>query len=152
MSLLHKTAKTTGDKRKDAQKKEWEVLTSVAASSMAIECSCVIQFLAGTVLEIFAKSEGWYEYSPYEYKVSVIEGEAITSMGIETGLKMSIRGHEESQVGKNRRVKDNESDATWAIKRWLNERVNNQFAGIAMLRMLGVVCEERKLEYMWRID
>jgi hypothetical protein len=115
---------------------------------MAIDCSCIIQFLAGTVLEIFAKSEGWNEYSPYEYKVSVIEGEAITSMGIETGLKMSISGHKESQVGKNRRVRDNESDATWAIKRWLDDRVNNQFAGIAMLRMLGVVCAKRG---SWRV-
>jgi hypothetical protein len=43
--------------------------------------------LAGPVLEIFAKSEGWYEYSLYEYKVSVIEGEDATSMGIETTLR-----------------------------------------------------------------
>jgi hypothetical protein len=43
--------------------------------------------LAGPVLENFAKSEGWYEYSLYEYKVSVIEGEDATSMGIETRLR-----------------------------------------------------------------
>jgi hypothetical protein len=46
--------------------------------------------LAGPVLEIFAKRGGWYEYSVYECKVSVIEGEDVTSMGIETTLK---RGH-----------------------------------------------------------
>jgi hypothetical protein len=43
--------------------------------------------LAGPVLEIFAKREGWYEYSQYESKVSVIEGEDATSMGIETKLR-----------------------------------------------------------------
>jgi len=35
-------------------------------------------------VEIFAKKEGWYEKSRYECKVSVIEGEVVTSMGIET--------------------------------------------------------------------
>jgi len=48
--------------------------------------------LGGPVLDIFAKREGWYEYSLYECKVSEIEGEDVTSMGIE-------------------RVKDNKSDA-----------------------------------------
>jgi hypothetical protein len=76
--------------------------------------------LAGPVLEIFAKREGWYEYSLYECKVSVIEGEDATSMGIE-------------------RVKDKKSDAIWAIKRCLGGQVNNQFAGIEMPRMLRVV-------------
>jgi len=46
--------------------------------------------LAGPVLDIFAKREGWYEYSLYECKVSEIEGEDVTSMGIETTSK---RGH-----------------------------------------------------------
>jgi hypothetical protein len=76
--------------------------------------------LAGPVLENFAKREGWYEYSLYESKVSVIEGEDATSMVIE-------------------RVKDKKSDAIWAIKRCLRGRDNNQFAGIEMPRMLRVV-------------
>ena len=54
---------------------------------MAIACSCIIQLLVGPVLEIFAKREGSYEYSLYECKVSVIEGEDATSMGIETTLR-----------------------------------------------------------------
>jgi hypothetical protein len=49
--------------------------------------------VTGAVLEVFGKKEGWYEKSRYECKVSVIEGEVVTSMGIE-------------------RVKDNKSDAT----------------------------------------
>ena len=40
--------------------------------------------VTGAVLEIFARKEGWYEISRYECKVSVIEGEVVTSMGIET--------------------------------------------------------------------
>jgi hypothetical protein len=62
-------------------------LTSAAASSIAIACSCIIQLLAGAGREIFVKRDGWYEYSLYECKVSVIEGEDVTSMGIETTLR-----------------------------------------------------------------
>jgi hypothetical protein len=40
--------------------------------------------VTGVVLEIFAKKVGWYEKSRYECKVSLIEGEVVTSMGIET--------------------------------------------------------------------
>ena len=42
---------------------------------------------AGPVVDIFAKRDGWYEYSVYERKVSVIKGEDVTSMGIETTLR-----------------------------------------------------------------
>jgi hypothetical protein len=88
MSILLKITKIWG-KAEDAQKRHRRrKLTSAAASSIAIDCSCIIQLSAGTFLENFAKREGWYEYSSYEYKVSVIEEEAITSMGIETGLKV----------------------------------------------------------------
>ena len=108
-------------------------------SSIAIACSCIIQLLAGPVLEIFAKSEGWYEYSLYECKVSVIEGEDATSMGIETTLRWVISEYGKCQVEKDKRVKDKKSDAIWAIKRCLGGRINNQFAGIEMPRMLRVV-------------
>jgi hypothetical protein len=40
--------------------------------------------VTGAVLGIFARKEGWHEKSRYECKVSVIEGEVVTSMGIET--------------------------------------------------------------------
>jgi hypothetical protein len=65
-------------KEGSAQERDRWKLTSAAVSSIAIACSCIIQ---GPVFEIFAKREGWYEY---ECKVSVIEGEDATSMGIET--------------------------------------------------------------------
>jgi hypothetical protein len=55
--------------------------------------------LAGPVLEIFAKRDGWYEYSLYERKVSVIEGEDVTSMGIETTLKIGDRRIWEARWG-----------------------------------------------------
>jgi hypothetical protein len=64
----------------------------------------------GAVLEIFAKKEGWYEKSRYECKVSVIEGEVVTSMGIETVEESCKRVS--GMVGKYERVKDKKSDAT----------------------------------------
>jgi hypothetical protein len=72
--------------------------------------------VTGAVLEIFAKKEGWYEKSRYECKVSVIEGEVVTSMGIETvvvneeNCKRARRMV--SEVGKDERVKDKKSDAS----------------------------------------
>ena len=74
-------------KEESAEERYLWKLTSAAESSIAIACSCIIQLLAGPVLEIFAKRDGWYEYSLYESKVSVIEGEDVTSMGIETELR-----------------------------------------------------------------
>jgi len=67
---------------------------------------------AGVVVEIFAKRDGWYEYSVYERKVSVIEGEDVTSMGIETTLREGhTRARGTPKDGKHERVKDNKSDA-----------------------------------------
>jgi hypothetical protein len=51
----------------------------------------------------------------YECKVSVIEGEAITSMGIETGMKIVIERN--AELEKNERVKDNKSDANLSDKK-----------------------------------
>jgi hypothetical protein len=153
MSFCPKPQNESGKREERAVERDrWGELTSAAASSIAVGCSCIIQLLAGPVLDIFAKREGWYEHSLYECKVSEIEGEDVASMGIETTSKRSYANRGNARCGKHERVKDNKSDAIWVIKSCLDRRDNNQFAGIEMLRMLGVVCEERKLEYMWGID
>ena len=69
--------------------------------------------MTGAGLEIFAKKEGLYETSRYECKVSVIEGEVVTSMGIETVVVVEENcKRARRMVGKNERVKDKKSDAT----------------------------------------
>jgi hypothetical protein len=72
--------------------------------------------VTGAVLEIFARKEGWHEKSRYECKVSVIEGEVATSMGIETVVVIEENCKRarrmERLVEKDERVKDKKSDAT----------------------------------------